>query len=90
MKDKNKNLIISYDEGNSKANIEIQPNHINNCKKNIGLSAGAIIAIIIPCIAALIAIILMIYLLNLKINPNPTMQNIPSSMRNNSSFNINQ
>ena len=90
LKDKNKNMIISYNEGNSKANIEIQPNHINNLKKNTGLSAGAIIAIIIPCIAALIAIILMIYLLNLKINPNPTMQNIPNSMHNNSSVNINQ
>ena len=66
--DNNKNIMLSFDKSdNSVVNFISEKNKFhNNLKSSGGLSAGAIVAIIIPCVAALIALAAIIFLVSRK------------------------
>ena len=67
-------------------NYDINTNNYYR-KKNSGLSTGGIIAIIIPCVLALLAVASIAFLLGRKA-PEPSAQNITHAAGVNSSSNI--
>ena len=78
LKDKNASAIISFREGNSKANSTKQSFHYFHKKNNRKLSAGGIVAIILSILAALLILMAFAVLIRPKSNPINT-SNIPSA-----------
>jgi hypothetical protein len=73
----NSHLILSFNNTNS-GNVDFSSSKNENrpyLRRSGGLSAGGIIAIILPCIAALIAVVAVTFLLGKKTVP-PPMQNL--------------
>ena len=87
-----KNVYLSFDNPNSTyyspdyLNYDIHTNNYYR-KKNSGLSTGGIIAIIIPCVLALLAVASIALLLGRKA-PEPSTQNTTNVAGINSSTNI--
>ena len=79
IKDQKKNLIINFNEGESKLNYTNSTfNYFNRKKDSRGLPTGAIIAIILSIVAVLVIISMAIILLKMKTSTTTPIEPIPA------------
>jgi hypothetical protein len=91
IEDKKQSLKMAFNKGaNSNPSSSVEINPVRTFKKSSsgGLSAGTIVAIILPLIAVLAIIIALLFLIRYKLNPKPPVQQI-YQVPNTSHMNLN-